>query len=207
MGNRKSKITTAVIDKPRVSTPKESYAPVVVTEPSVTEPPVTEPPVTEPPVTEPTVPEVVVTEPAVVADPMVEEPTVEEPTVEEPTVTEPTVTEPPTVSEHPTVTEIVVTEPVIVTEHFAIPALDSIQEVDEQPETDVQARPTVKSDSSRSLKITFMSASHDPYAYLPKKEQPETKSKHGKKFKKHHAKMEAEKMVDPPSSTNMDEMD
>lgn len=182
MGNRKSKITTAVIDKPRMSTPKESCAPVVVAEPSVTGPPV---------------PEDVVTEPVVVAEPAVEEPPVEEPTVTEPT----------TVSEHPTVSEVIVTEPVIVTEHFAVPALDSIQEVDEQPEAETPSRPTVKSDSSRSLKITFMSASHDPYAYLPKKEHPETKSKHGKKFKKHHAKMEAEKTVDPPSSTNMDEMD
>jgi hypothetical protein len=111
------------------------------------------------------------------------------------------------VYEQPIVPEVVVTESVIMSEHFAVPALDPIQEVDERAEAEAQARPTVKSDSSRSLKITFMSASHDPYAYLPKKEQPETKSKHGKKFAKHHANMEAEKMVDPPSSTNIDDMD
>jgi hypothetical protein len=188
MGNRKSKIATAVIDKPIVSTPKESHASSLVVEP--------------------TVPEVVVMEPVVIAADVVvtgsnavEEPPVTEPPVTEPSVTEPPVEEPPTVSEQPIVSEVVVSD------HFAVPALDPIQEVDERAEAEAQARPTVKSDSSRSLKITFMSASHDPYAYLPKKEQPETKSKHGKKFKKHHAKMEAEKMVDPPSSTNIDDMD
>ena len=187
MGNRKSKIATAVIDKPIVSTPKESHAPALVVEP--------------------TVPEVVVVEPVDASEVVVSgSNAVEEIPVTEPPVTEPSV-EQPSVEESPTVSELVVTEPVIVTEHFSVPALDSIQEVDEQPEAEAQARPTVKSDSSRSLKITFMSASHDPYAYLPKKEQPETKSKHGKKFKKHHAKMEAEKMVDPPSSTNIDDMD
>ncbi len=201
MGNRKSKLVAAVIEKPTSNrnivaehSEDEVKSSVAVIEPTVSEPTVTEPIVAEP------VNDVEQTN-AVVAEPTVAEPTVAEPTVAEPAATELTNDTIETDIAQPVVTLTTVLEP--------------IQEVDES----YFARPTIKSDSTRSLKITFMSANQDPYAYLPKKE-PETISKYGKKFKKHQKdqkdqkhknekkdQLPTEQEEPAPSSTNVEEMD
>lgn len=179
MGNRKSKLASAVIEKPAMTSER-------IKEPVVTE---SNTVVTENPVEE-----------------------LRSTIMEEPSVTETTVTE--TNVEHMNNTiETEIRQPIT-----SLPVLlESIQEVDE----DQPSRTTIKSDSTRSLKITFMSANHDPYAYLPKKE-PETISTHGKKFKKHqkHQKhqnnqndqtqqndVSIEQMEVASSSTNMGDMD